>query len=125
MGARYAPSIANIFLNKLEEEQIFTNHWPQLKMYRCYINDIFVIWEGPQWKMEEFLAYINSNEYNIKCTSIWHESLIQFLDLEIYRSGTQLGTHTHFKDTDRNGYISTWSCHHLNCVIPMNHKKLR
>lgn len=30
--------------------------------------------------------------------------------------GNHLGTRTHFKDTERNVYISTRSCHHLNRV---------
>lgn len=55
MGACYAPSIASIYLNKWEEKHIFTNQWPQLKMYKRYIDDIFVIWEGSQREIGEVL----------------------------------------------------------------------
>lgn len=55
---------------------------------------------------------INNNAYNIKLTANCDPEIIQFLDLELYKSGNQLFTRTYFKEVDRNGYVSTRSCHH-------------
>lgn len=71
---------------------------------------------GRDHKNKVFLQYMNRNKYCIKFTSTCHPSCIPFLDLEIYKEGFGLGTCTHFKDTDWNGYISTRSCHHPNWV---------
>lgn len=111
MGARYAPS-ADIFLNRWEEEDIFTEEWPQLKLYQRYIDDLFFMWEGSVEELQDFMAHMNSNHYGIKLTGKWSYEEIQYLDLEIFRKGTHLYTRTFFKDVDRNGYISTRSCYH-------------
>lgn len=43
MGARYAPSVANLFMNMWVEEQIYSIDRPQLKFYRCYIDDLIIL----------------------------------------------------------------------------------
>ncbi|XP_073491244.1 uncharacterized protein [Aquarana catesbeiana] len=49
-----------------------------------------------------------------------HRQQIDFLDLNIFKDGDKLDAKTHFKSTDRNGYIPVRSCHHLKwkMVIP-------
>lgn len=61
MGAKYAPTVANIFMSKWESEEIYGRNIPRLKIYRRYINDIFFIWEGSEDTLKEFLQYININ----------------------------------------------------------------
>lgn len=46
MGAKYAPSVAHIFLNKLEDEAIYGEIWPDLRVYRRYIDNILLVWQG-------------------------------------------------------------------------------
>ena len=43
MGARYALSVANLVLNKWEQEQIHKHEWEGLKLYKSYIDDIVLL----------------------------------------------------------------------------------
>lgn len=54
MGAKYAPSVANLFLNRWEEEQIYSVQRENLKMYRRYIEDIVIIWRGTEEELHFF-----------------------------------------------------------------------
>lgn len=86
MGAKYAPSVANIFQNKWEDENILTGEWPQLKLYKRYIDDVFFICEGTLEELEGFMSHMNSNRYNVKLTEKWIYEKIQYLDLEIFNN---------------------------------------
>lgn len=44
MGAKYAPSVANLFMSYWEKDAIFSGNIPQLKFYKRYIDDIIIIW---------------------------------------------------------------------------------
>lgn len=48
MGAKYAPTIANVFVSKWEADYIYNRRKPKLKVYQRYIDDIFVVWEGSE-----------------------------------------------------------------------------
>lgn len=52
MGLRYAPSMANIVLNKWEQETIHQKKWKELTFYKRYIDDIILLWEGSQVGLE-------------------------------------------------------------------------
>lgn len=63
-------------------------------------------------RLEEFQQCLNANNKGIELT--WHVSPQKnnFLDFEIEIKENSLITSTHFKSTDRNGYIPKNSCHH-------------
>lgn len=46
MGAKYAPSLANIFMAKWEEKEVYLNTPTQLIMYQRFIDDCIIIWSG-------------------------------------------------------------------------------
>lgn len=46
MGTKYAPSVANIFLSKWEQEEIFGKPRKESEIYRKYIDDVLIIWKG-------------------------------------------------------------------------------
>lgn len=110
MGAKYPPSVANIFLDKWENEDIFTDEWPQLMLNRRYIDDLVFIWEGSLEDLHSFMTHMNNNQYGIKLTSKWSVEKIQYLDLKLFYRKNRLLTRTFFKEVDKNGYISTRSC---------------
>lgn len=58
MGARYAPRFANTFFNRWEQKEIVSKEWHQLKMYRRFIDDIYLIWEGGQEELQTFLNHL-------------------------------------------------------------------
>lgn len=60
---------------------MYTSHASAL--YR-YIDDIFVIWDGPVTLLKLFLTYINfNNKFNLKFTMNYSVESITFLDLTI------------------------------------------
>lgn len=109
MGAKYAPSVANLVLAKWEEEKIY-HWWPEMSLYKRYIDYILLIWEGPQDGLINFLKQLNNSEYGLSFTGEWSMDQIHFLDL--FRMEGKIYTKTYFKDTDHNSYISMTSCHH-------------
>lgn len=112
MGAKFAPSVANIVLNKWEEENIFNKARPEIGFYRRYIDDIILIWKGTETALKTFINNLNHNKYGLSFTGNWNPTEIDFLDLTIFKSDGKLHTKTFFKKTDRNGYIPRSSCHH-------------
>lgn len=65
MGARFAPSVANLFMALWEEESIFQERPSQLKCYKRYIDDLIMIWEGETVSLEAFMLKLNNNTKNI------------------------------------------------------------
>lgn len=89
-------------------------------MYRRYIDDLIILWDGTPESFAMFLENLNTNSYGITFTGKCNHQKIDYLDLEIYKVEDTLHTRTFFKVTDRNGYIPTSSCHHpkWKCNIP-------
>lgn len=78
--------MANIFLNKWEGEDIFGRCWPQILLYKRFIDDILIIWEGDRKDINAFMEDIGSNKYGIKFTLNTNNSNINFLDLKMAAS---------------------------------------
>lgn len=111
MGTKYAPSVANLFLNRWEEEQIYRFRRTNLKLYRRYMDNIIIKWRGTEEELKEFLHEINQNIYGISFTGGWSKQFIDYLNLQILKENGEMHSKTFFKKTDRNGYIPTNSCH--------------
>lgn len=54
MGAKYAPSLANLFMAKWEEDVVYTDQSPYLTFWARYINDVLLLWEGTSSQLDEF-----------------------------------------------------------------------
>lgn len=66
MGMSCAPSYANLYLGEWEKMlfsddslSMYTNH---ITSWFCYIDDIFIIWDGPIESLQHFLERMNKNE---------------------------------------------------------------
>lgn len=94
MGARYAPSVANLLMNLWEEEYIYNKKIPEIKLYRRYIDDLVILWDGTAEKFQQFLQELNNNRFSLSFTGKHNSECIEYLDLEIYKSGTSLHTRT-------------------------------
>lgn len=83
MGARCAPSYANLFLGWWEctvvylipEFQQWVAHWHR------YIDDIVFFWTGPLEQCQEFVRSLNNNPWNIHLTANFSFSTADFPDL--------------------------------------------
>lgn len=50
-------------LSKWEQENIYNQQWSLLKLYKRYIDDILIMWEGPLDSLLKFIEMINANKY--------------------------------------------------------------
>lgn len=112
MGAKYAPSVANLYMSEWEEDALYNKKPQQLLLFKRFIDDIIVIWAGDRESLKDFGFDLNTNNKNIKLTWEISDEKIQFLDLEISKEEGRLITQTHFKTVDRNGYLPLDSFHY-------------
>uniref|UniRef100_A0A8C5PB27 Reverse transcriptase domain-containing protein n=1 Tax=Leptobrachium leishanense TaxID=445787 RepID=A0A8C5PB27_9ANUR len=114
MGTRFAPSYANLFMAHWESSVVWTGHdWgPNLVLYRRYIDDVLIIWQGERQELESFISHLNNNELGIKLDSNISPTQVNFLDLTIYVEDSEIKTRTFFKAVQTNNYIPTNSGHY-------------
>lgn len=110
MGAKFAPSLANLFMAYWETETIDIDPRKELQLWKRYIDEVILIWEGDV-SLESFLLKLNQNDRGIVLQHEASDTEIHFLDLNITVKG-RLNISTFFKDTDRNAFIPVTSCHH-------------
>ena len=128
MGAKYAPSLANLFMAKWEEDVIYNADIPELTLWARYIDDILLLWDGPLDRLEGFMSELNLNQRGIQLKFEASQSEIHYLDLNVRISGNEFSTSTFFKVTDRNSFIPLGSCHHnqwLKAVPKSQYLRLR
>lgn len=104
--------MANLFMAKWEEDVIDSRPIPELVLWRRYIDDILLLWDGDVDSLKQFMACLNANDRNIVLQFDYSKTEIHFLDLRIRVENGTIVTSTFFKETDRNGFINTASCHH-------------
>ena len=91
MGTKLAPSYANLFMTKFEENHIYTYHL-QLILWKRFIDDIFMIWPHGMNSLLEAIKHFNTVHPTIKFTSDISPTEIAFLDLLIYIKGTNFNS---------------------------------
>lgn len=112
MGAKFALSIANLYMAKWEEDSVISTNTSEITLYRRFIDDLILIWEGDQENLQNVKHNMNQNDRNIKLS--WESSTehIQFLDLDIIQREVGSTQKHFFKSTDHNSYIyQVNSCH--------------
>jgi hypothetical protein len=129
MGSPPVPSYANIFMaNKIDPQirNIATKYNNGLKILRRYLDDFFLIFRGTTKKLHSFFEELNQIHQTIKLT-INHtspsseneedrcnckpQSSIPFLDVLCSIKDRKIETDLYKKETDRNQYLLTSSCH--------------
>ena len=111
MGSPLSPIVANIFMEKFEEEALATAPHPP-HLWKSYVDDTFVIQEE-QYK-NEFFQHINSLDDNIKFTAetTKADGSMPFLDtLVTTKSDGSLETTVYRKPNHTNQYLQ-WDSHH-------------
>ena len=64
MGTKLAPSYANLFMTKSEENHVHTYHL-QPKLWKRFIDDIFLIWPHGMNSLLEFIKHLNTVHYQV------------------------------------------------------------
>lgn len=83
MGAKFAPSLTNIFMAKWEGDVVYAQGTTSLVLWARYINDILLLWNGSLASLERFFGHLNTNDRGISLTYEASTEKIHFLDLEI------------------------------------------
>lgn len=87
-----------------------------VKIWHRYIDDIFLIWEGPQEDLVLFLEQLNQNEFNLRFTMSWNDSSIDF-DITIHKDDLGiLSSSLYRKRTAGNTILHASSFHPTNLI---------
>lgn len=97
MGAKFSPSLANLFMSEWEDRHIYGQQRSELLFYKRFIDDPFI------------LGFLTNN--NIKLDCHWSREH-NYLDVTVMLCNKQLITKIYFKPTDRNSYLPIYSGHH-------------
>ncbi|XP_069599301.1 uncharacterized protein [Ranitomeya imitator] len=122
MGAKCAPSYANLFMGWWEE-----THVQKLRSYSLhvikwlrFIDDIIIIWSGTSDELGAFIEELNNNCWNIKLTTTFSTISVDFLDLRVSMDQNRIVTTLFRKQTATNNLLHFESFHpsHLRRGIP-------
>ncbi|XP_077149389.1 uncharacterized protein LOC143812038 [Ranitomeya variabilis] len=122
MGARCAPSYANLFLGWWEETVVFqqVGFSQNVATWRRYIDDVIFLWTGSLTDCENFIANLNHNMFNIRLTSTISPCSIDFLDIKLIVKDNRVSSCLYRKPTATNNLLHYSSFHpaHLKNGIP-------
>ena len=110
MGTKMAPSYACLFMGFLEQKLLAkAPHVP--KLWKRFIDDIFIIWTHGLKNWEIFLEYLNNSHPSIKFVSTISTQAVPFLDINVTLHNGSIETDLYSKPTDSHNYLSWDSCH--------------
>lgn len=66
IGAKFVPSLANIFMARWEEDDIYALNRPEIVLRARYIDDILLLWKVDQGSLDDFMLTLNNNDIGIK-----------------------------------------------------------
>ena len=145
MGTVCAPPFANIFMNKIDillrelARNIVKDNEDPIRLYKRFLDDIFMVWTGSVEDLQTFLKGINNLHPTIKFTAEFtspyfcemegphdcfcHQTQsVPFLDTSVSVKQGKFSTDLYKKPTDRCQYLLPSSCHpsHIVKNIPYN-----
>lgn len=109
MGSSFAPSLANLFMARMEEDHIL-NHQSnpfrsKILMYWCFIDDCLCTFTD-HTQLNDFLDWLNNIHASITFTMEGDSKKTHFLDTLMFRSAeNKLVVKPYIKPTDRNDYL--------------------
>ena len=116
MGTRLAPAYANVFMGELEK--IWHSHVDKQSIIAWYrfIDDIFLIWNGSEEELDEWVEKCNQTHSLIKITHEKSNLEATFLDVTMFkgpkfRMTGFLDYKTHVKPTNSRTYVHASSYH--------------
>lgn len=110
MGTRMSPNYAIIFMHQLES-RLQAGYHLQPKIWRRFIDDIFMIWQHGREELIEYMEYLNNQHPTIKFTYEQDQEQIAFLDTIAYKDNGHLSTKIYHKPTDNKQYLHYNSAH--------------
>ena len=114
MGSKCAPSCAIIFIGWFEEKFIFPLLTNLSNFYLCFIDDIFLIWNGTNTEFDNFLKKINECHPRIKFEYEMSQTEINFVDTTVFKVDNKLRTKVYVKPINKVIYTVN-----QNILIPL------
>ena len=119
--------------SKIKElaDKLSENNESPLKLFKRFLDDIFIIFTGSTKKLHMLLKEINTIHPNIQLTmnhttlsdepiedkcECQEQTSIPFLDTSCTLKNGQIITDLYRKPSDRNQYLLTSSCHPIQCT---------
>ncbi len=121
MGGRLSPIIANLFMEELEH-QVLCTALIIPKIYFCYVDDMFIVWDQNKGSYVPFLELMNSQHPEISLTAEEENNgVLAFLDVEVTRPTVHVQPELsrpmqidiHHKPTHTGRYLHFKSSHPL------------
>lgn len=69
MGAKFSPSLANLFMGRWEKLSLFSHSnlfTDKIIWYGRYIDDPVMVWNNVDGTLSSFVSYINDNDLNLE-----------------------------------------------------------
>jgi predicted GIY-YIG superfamily endonuclease len=119
MGSPTAPSYANTFMGKLEEDMLGSAPTSPF-CWKRFIDDVFFIWTSSEQDLDDFKIHMNSFHNSIKFTFESSNERVSFLDVCIQLVDCKVITSLYSKPTDAHSYVLPTSSHpyHIFKSIP-------
>ncbi|XP_042333917.1 uncharacterized protein LOC121936109 [Sceloporus undulatus] len=123
MGCKFAPELANLFMDNFEQQHILNEdniYKTNILEFKRYLDDIFIIWNGSENELFNFQQSINSVHNTIKFELNFDNAKINFLDVLVVKKGVLLETDLYRKETDTNSLLRYDSFHprHMKQNLP-------
>jgi len=115
MGTKMAPSYANIFMGRLEN-QLLASVSLKPSMWLRFIDDIDMHWCHSLAELQIFLSEANDFHPTIKFTSEISNDKHVFLDTVSSIENGKLTVDLYTKPTDKHQYLLPTSCHPKHCA---------
>ncbi|XP_065892734.1 uncharacterized protein [Dysidea avara] len=113
MGARLAPSYANVFMGSLEDKMLKSAK-VKPTYYKRFVDDIFMIVNCTEAQLTELIEHMNNQNPSIQFTHEFNRKEITFLDVIVYKEpkkSDKLQVRTYIKPTNRQLYVRNTSYH--------------
>ena len=119
MGTPVAPTLANLFMAKVEADAITSWQGTQPLIWLRFVDDIFIIMESTQEELHRFISHCNSRMGAIKYTAEVSSNCVDFLDLTIFKGPRYqevgiLDIKPFAKAIDPHSYLHYSSAHHCS-----------
>ncbi|XP_040206073.1 uncharacterized protein LOC120937139 [Rana temporaria] len=125
MGTCCAPSYANLYLGEWErslpDDDNLVVYLRHIKLWRRYIDDIFIVWDGPEEDLLAFFNALNINDFNLTFTMIHDKNTLTFLDVKLFIDPDRYLRSTLFRKATAGNTILHFDSHHpipLKSSIP-------
>lgn len=111
MGCNAAVHFANIYLDS------FDQHFaPLFKFYCRYIDDLFLIFEGPEFQLRSIFNQMNSFIPDIRLSFDISTTSVDFLDLTVFKFDEKICFKTFQKAFNIYQYLPPFSLHPPACI---------